>query len=92
MTKARWVVMNRNKQLDKGAGVGRQSWKCLDLLNFVASVAFRKHGTWVQIWRMGANMDLAFSEYICIIPGGRRLGFSLGLDHLMSSNYSSPHG
>ena len=48
MTKARRKVMGRNKQPDKGAG--RQSWKCLDPLNCVASAAFRKHDTWVQAW------------------------------------------
>ena len=53
--------MGRNKQLDGGGGGGRQTWKCLDPLNCVASVAFRKHGTWVQIFHMGANMDLEFS-------------------------------
>ena len=47
MTKARWAVVGRNKQLDEGAD--RQTWKCLDLLNCAALVAFRKHGTWVQI-------------------------------------------
>ena len=45
-TVARRAVVGRNKQLDKGAG--RQPWKCFDLLNCVASIAFRKHGTWVQ--------------------------------------------
>ena len=51
-------------QLDEGAGAGRQIWKCLDPLNCVALAAFGKHRTWVQIWHMGANMDLAFSGYI----------------------------
>ena len=45
-TKAGQAVVGRNKQLDEGAG--RQIWKCLDLLNCVALVAFGKHGTWVQ--------------------------------------------
>ena len=31
MTKARWMVVGRNKQLDEGTG--RQIWKCLDPLN-----------------------------------------------------------
>ena len=31
-------------------GAGRQSLQCRDLLNCVALVAFRKYGTWVQIW------------------------------------------
>ena len=48
MTKARRMVAVRNKQLDKGTG--RQIWKCLDPLNCVASVAFRKCCTWVQTW------------------------------------------
>ena len=39
MTKARRKVVGRNKQLDEGTG--RQTWKCLDPLNCVASVAFR---------------------------------------------------
>ena len=47
-TNARRKVMGRNKQLDEGAG--RQTWKCHDPLNCIASVAFRKHGSWVQIW------------------------------------------
>ena len=46
-TMARRKVVGRNKQLDECAG--RQTWKCLDPLNCVASIAFRKHGTWVQI-------------------------------------------
>ena len=58
-TKARQAFVGIKKQLDKGTG--RQSWKCHDLLNCVALVAFRKHDTWVQIWHMGANMDLEFS-------------------------------
>ena len=45
-TKARQKVMCKNKQLDKGAGW--ITWKCLDPLNYVASVAFWKLGTWVQ--------------------------------------------
>ena len=89
-TKARWAVEGRNKQLDEGAG--RQIWKCLDPLNCVALAVFWKHGTWVQIWHMGANMDLTFSEYVCIISDSRPLGFGLRLDHLMSRNNSSPHG
>ena len=40
--------VGRNIQLDEGTG--RQFWKCLDPLNCVASVAFRKRGTWVQTW------------------------------------------
>ena len=51
----RWVD---TQQLDKGAG--RQIGKCLDLLNCVAPAAFRKHSTWVQLWHLGANLDLAF--------------------------------
>ena len=43
MTKTRQKVVGRNKQLDKGAG--GHTWKCLDPLNCVASVAFRKHDT-----------------------------------------------
>ena len=46
--------MGRYKQLDEGAG--RQIWKCLDLQNCIALVVFGKHGTWVQVWHMGANM------------------------------------
>ena len=37
-TKARWRVVGRIKQLDEGAG--RQTWKCYDQPNCVASVAF----------------------------------------------------
>ena len=37
-TRARWVVVGRNKQLDEGAG--RQIWKCHDPLNYVASAVF----------------------------------------------------
>ena len=37
-TKARWAVVGRNKQLDEVTG--RQTWKCLDPLNCVASAAF----------------------------------------------------
>ena len=47
-TKARRAVVGRNKKLDEGAS--RQTWKYLDLLNCVSSVAFKKHDTWVQIW------------------------------------------
>ena len=47
--------MGRNKQLDEGAD--RQTWRCHDPLNCVASVALRKHGTWVQIWHMGKEGD-----------------------------------
>ena len=47
-TKAKPAAVGRNKQLDKGAG--RQTWKFLDLLDYVALAAFRKHGTWVQTW------------------------------------------
>ena len=47
-TMARWAVLGGNIQLDEGTG--RQIWKCLDPLNCVASVAFWKHGTWVQTW------------------------------------------
>ena len=57
-TKARRKVVGRNKQLDEGAG--RQNRKCLDPLNCVAPAAFWKHSTGVQLWHMGANMDLAF--------------------------------
>ena len=35
-------------------------------------------------------MDLAFSGYL--YSGSRPLGFGLGLDRMMISNYSSPHG
>ena len=57
-TKARRAVVGRNKQLDEGAG--RQIWKCHDPLNCVTPVAFWKHGTWVQLWHLGANMDWHF--------------------------------
>ena len=47
-TTARRKVVGRKNQLDEGAG--RQIWKCLHPLNYVASAAFGKHGIWVQIW------------------------------------------
>ena len=47
-TKANRNVVGRKKQLDKGAC--RQTWKHHDPLSCVASVAFRKHGTWMQTW------------------------------------------
>ena len=73
-TNARRKVVGRNKQLDEGAG--RQIWKCLDPLNCVALAAFRKHGTWVQIWHMGANMDLEFSG------GGLYWAWALDFGHI----------
>ena len=60
-TKARRKFVDRNKQLVEGAD--RQTWKYHVPLICVALVAFRKHGTWVQIWHIDANMELAFLEY-----------------------------
>ena len=42
------MLVETNKQLHKGEGW--QTWKCHGPLNCVALVAFRKHGTLVQIW------------------------------------------
>ena len=39
-TKARRKAVGRNKQLDEGTDVERQTWKYLDPLNCVASTAF----------------------------------------------------
>ena len=41
-TNARRKAAGGNKQVDDNAG--RQTWKCHDPLNYVAAVAFRRHG------------------------------------------------
>ena len=66
--KARWAVVGRNEQLDKGTG--RQTWKCLDPLNCVASAAFGKHGTWVQIWTWNFRRELYSAEPLTSVLKG----------------------